>query len=118
MSVHDKLLKIQSSINVPKSQYNTFGKYNYRSCEDILSALKPFLAEVKCTVIVNDDLVMIGNRYYIKSTAKLVDCETGEEVSNTSYARECSLGNSKPSFFKASTFPQIMFSPLFFTIIL
>ena len=88
MAVHEKLLKIQSSISVPKNQYNKFGNYDYRSCEDILSALKPILQTHKCTVTVNDDLIFIGNRYYIKATATLVDCESGESVSNQSFARE------------------------------
>ncbi|MDE6492609.1 MAG: ERF family protein, partial [Lactobacillus sp.] len=65
MAVHEKLLKIQSSISVPKSQHNKFGNYDYRSCEDILSALKPLLAQEKCTLTVNDELLMVGNRYYI-----------------------------------------------------
>ena len=69
MAVHEKLLKIQSSISVPKNQHNKFGNYDYRSCEDILSALKPILQTHKCTVTVNDDLIFIGNRYYIKDTA-------------------------------------------------
>lgn len=88
MAVHEKLLKIQSSISVPKNQYNKFGNYDYRSCEDILSALKPILQTHKCIVTVNDDLIFIGNRYYIKATATLVDCESGESVSNQSFARE------------------------------
>lgn len=88
MAIHEKLLKIQSSISVPKSQYNKFGNFEYRSCEDILSALKPLLTQNKCTVTVNDDLVLIGERYYIKSTATLIDCESGESISNESYARE------------------------------
>ncbi len=88
MSIQEKLLKIQSSISVPKNQYNKFGNYDYRSCEDILSALKPILAEQKCTMTVKDDLVMVGERYYIKSTATLIDCESAENISNESYARE------------------------------
>lgn len=88
MAIHEKLLKIQSSISVPKNQYNKFGNYDYRSCEDILFALKPILQTHKCTVTVNDDLIFIGNRYYIKATATLVDCESGESVSNQSFARE------------------------------
>ena len=88
MAIHEKLLKIQSSISVPKNQHNKFGNYDYRSCEDILSALKPLLKEVKCTVTVNDELLMIGDRYYIKATATLIDCESGKSISNESYARE------------------------------
>ena len=88
MAVHEKLLKIQSSISVPKNQHNKFGNYDYRSCEDILSALKPILQTHKCTVTVNEDLICIGNRHYIKATAALVDCGSGESVSNQSFARE------------------------------
>lgn len=88
MAIHEKLLKIQSSISVPKNQHNKFGNYDYRSCEDILSVLKPLLTQNKCTVTVNDNLVFIGNRYYIKATATLIDCEGGESISNESYARE------------------------------
>ena len=88
MAIHEKLLKIQSSISVPKNQYNKFGNYEYRSCEDILSALKPILTAHNCTVTVNDDLVFIGNRYYIKATVTLIDCESGESVLNQSFARE------------------------------
>ena len=88
MTIYEKLLKIQSSISVPKNQHNKFGNYDYRCCEDILSALKPFLEETKCTLTVNDELVLIGERYYIKSTATLIDCESGETIFNESYARE------------------------------
>lgn len=88
MAVYEKLLKIQSSVSVPKNQYNKFGDYDYRSCEDILSALKPLLSQEKCTLTVNDELLMVGNRYYIKATAKFIDCESGESVYNDSYARE------------------------------
>ena len=88
MSVYAKLGAIQLHLNAPKNQYNSFGKYNYRSCEDILEGLKPCLKETNSAVTVTDEIVQIGDRYYIKATATLFDCETGESVSNTAYARE------------------------------
>lgn len=88
MSIYAKLRVIQLNLIAPKNQYNNFGKYNYRSCEDILEGLKPCLQETKTAVTVNDEIVQIGDRYYIKATATLFDCETGESVSNTAYARE------------------------------
>ena len=88
MSVVEKLMRIQTKIKAPKSQYNKFGKYFYRNCEDILCAIKPLLQEEKCIIVISDDLVLIGNRYYIKAEAKIVDCETGEKISTNAYARE------------------------------
>lgn len=88
MSIYAKLSTIQLNLIAPKNQYNSFGKYNYRSCEDILEGLKPCLQETKTAVTVNDEIVQIGDRYYVKATATLYDCETGESVSNTAYARE------------------------------
>ena len=88
MSVYEKLLKIQGSLKAPKGQYNGFGKYKYRSCEDILEALKPLLVESKAVVTINDSLVQIGDRYYVQAIATLVDVEDGEKVSVMAYARE------------------------------
>lgn len=88
MSIYAKLNVIQLNLIAPKNQYNSFGKYNYRSCEDILEGLKPCLQETKTAVTVNDEIIQIGDRYYVKATATLFDCETGESVSNTAYARE------------------------------
>lgn len=88
MSVWEKLLVIQSSLKAPKGQRNTFGNYNYRSCEDILEALKPILAEVKAVVMLSDKVDMIGIRYYITATATLLDIETGETTSVSASARE------------------------------
>lgn len=67
----NKLTAIQTKLRAPKSQMNKFGGYAYRSCEDILEALKPILAEEDCKLILKDDVVLIGERYYIKSTAEL-----------------------------------------------
>ena len=88
MNVYEKLAVIQQELIAPKNQYNSFGKYNYRSCEDILEGLKPCLQKVKAAVTVSDELVQIGERYYIKATATLYDAESSESVSNTAFARE------------------------------
>ena len=88
MGIYAKLNFIQLNLIAPKNQYNSFGKYNYRSCEDILEGLKPCLQGTNTAVTVNDEIVQIGDRYYVKATATLFDCETGESVSNTAYARE------------------------------
>ena len=83
-----KLMMIQSELKAPKNQRNNFGKYNYRNCEDILNALKPHLMKYKCVVLLTDDLVLIGDRFYIKATAKLVDAESDNTISVNAYARE------------------------------
>ncbi len=83
-----KLGAVQTELKAPKGQYNSFGKYKYRSCEDILEAVKPLLDAKGCTLIVSDAMENIGDRYYIKATATIFDRETGESVSNSAYARE------------------------------
>lgn len=81
------LLQIQSELKAPKGQYNNFGKYKYRSCEDILEAAKPICAKYGVILTLSDELVNIGDRYYIKATAKVTDDEGGSaEV--TAFARE------------------------------
>lgn len=87
-SLTTKLMMIQSELKAPKNQRNNFGEYNYRNCEDILNALKPHLMRYKCVVLLTDDLVLIGDRFYIKATAKLVDTESNEEIGVSAYARE------------------------------
>lgn len=86
MSLYEKVNKIQTELNAPKSQYNNFGKYSYRNCEDILQAIKPLLKSTGLLLIIEDDVVMIGDRFYIKATAKLTDGESA--ISNTAFARE------------------------------
>ena len=80
------LATIQHDLNAPKSQYNSFGKYNYRSCEDILSALKPLLKKYGMTIVLSDEIVGVGDRYYIKATATLSDGKTS--LMNSAFARE------------------------------
>ena len=77
---------IQHKLKAPKGQYNSFGQYKYRSCEDILEGVKPLLKEYNLLLIINDEIVQIGERYYVKSTAKITDGR--EAVSATAYARE------------------------------
>lgn len=88
MSIWSKLAAIQTALKVPKDQYNDYGKYNYRSGEGILEAVKPLAAAQGMLVLLTDTLEQVGNRYYIRATASLVDIETGEQVSVNAWARE------------------------------
>ena len=88
MTVYEKLATVQNELKAPKGQYNSFGKYKYRSCEDILESAKPILSTVKCVVVLQDSILNIGDRFYVKATAKFIDAETGEETYNTAFARE------------------------------
>ncbi len=80
------LQSIQQSLVAPKGQYNSFGKYSYRSAEDILEALKPILQEHDAVLILQDGIVQIGDRYYVEATATLY--AVGETIGTTAYARE------------------------------
>jgi len=82
------LCQIQSRLVALKGQFNSFGKYKYRNLEDIYVGLKPLLKELNCSVTVSDDLVMIGDRYYIKATASLLDENNEVVASNVGFARE------------------------------
>ena len=85
----NKLMLIQASLKAPKNQRNAFGNYNYRSCEDILEAVKPLLYDTQTTLTISDDIVEVGGRIYVKATATLKDCETWEIIEqNSAYARE------------------------------
>lgn len=88
MNIYEKLLYIQQNLKAPKNQYNQFGNFHYRSCEDIQEAVKPLLAEVKAVLLVGDEIMQIGSRFYIKSTAAIQDTESQDSISNTAYARE------------------------------
>ena len=88
MPVYKKLIEVQSKLKAPKNQYNSFGKYSYRNCEDILEALKPILKEVGATIIISDEVVSVNERYYVKATVKFIDTETGEVVEASANARE------------------------------
>lgn len=82
-----ELLEIQQKLKAPKGQYNHFGKYKYRSAEDILEAVKPLLREVNCTLTISDDIMQVGERIYVKATTTLRN-ETGEVETTTAFARE------------------------------
>ena len=82
-----ELITIQSELKAPKSQFNKFGGYKYRKAEDILEAVKPLLAKQKCTLTITDDVVLIGNRIYVKATATIKN-EKGECETTTGWARE------------------------------
>lgn len=83
----NELVYIQSTLKAPKNQRNNFGGYNYRSCEDIMEAVKPLLKDTNCTLVISDDIVQVADRIYVKSTATL-KTPSGEEYKNTAYARE------------------------------
>lgn len=84
MSIHKELARIQKELKAPKNQFNSFGKYNYRSCEDILEGVKPLLNG--CVLTLSDDVVAVGNRVYVKSTVTIA--LDGESVSVSASARE------------------------------
>jgi hypothetical protein len=98
MNIYEKLNKIQTELKAPKGQYNSFGKYKYRSCEDILESVKPLLEKYKATLQLTDTIELIGERYYIKAVARFIDIETpllyDDEITvenvivNSAYARE------------------------------
>jgi len=83
-NVYQALVRIQGKLKAPKSQENKFGGFKYRSCADILEAVKPLLG--KMYLVISDDLMMVGDRYYIKATAILSDGE--ESIRNNAFARE------------------------------
>lgn len=88
LSFHEKLLEVQSTLRAPKGQLNTFGKYRYRSFEDILEAVKPLLAQNRLVLSVSDEIVPIGDRYYVKATASLYDADSDATNIVTAFARE------------------------------
>lgn len=86
--IYNKLSEIQKELFVPKGQTNDFGKYPYRSCEDILKTAKPICEAKGCVLTMTNDLVNIGERNYVKATAVLIDLETGEKIESVAHARE------------------------------
>ena len=83
----NELVYIQSNLKAPKNQFNSYGGYKYRSCEDIMEAVKPLLKETDCSLTVSDEIVQIGDRFYVKATATL-RTSSGETYQNTAFARE------------------------------
>lgn len=89
MNIYEKLNKVQTRLVAPKGQYNSFGKYSYRSCEDILESVKPLLAELGLALLLNDSVEQAGEWFYIKCTATLINIEKPEEQASASaFARE------------------------------
>lgn len=86
--VYGKLMMIQKELKAPKGQYNSFAKYNYRSCEDILEAVKPLCIKNNATLLLNDAVQEVSGRFYVVATATLIDTESGDSVSANAYARE------------------------------
>lgn len=83
-----KLAEIQKELKVPKNQYNKYGGFNYRSCEDIVEAVKPLCHARGLVLTMGDDVIVFGNRFYIKAHVTLLDTETGEKIEKTAVARE------------------------------
>lgn len=86
MEFIEKIVAIQSELKAPKGQYNSFGQYNYRSCEDILESVKPLLAKHGLVLTIQDSIDLIGDRFYVKATATITDGK--EQLSTSAYARE------------------------------
>ena len=89
LNIYEKLRIVQTELKAPKGQYNAFGKYAYRSCEDILEALKPSLDKVRLVLTISDELTQLADRIYVKAVATLINIDNpGETLSTTAYARE------------------------------
>lgn len=89
MNIYEKLLNVQTELKAPKGQFNAFGKYKYRSCEDILEALKPVLNKYKLTFFINDEIVEVNNRNYVKATITIINIEKpDEQIQTSALARE------------------------------
>lgn len=88
MKAYKSLLLIQSELKAPKGQFNKFGGYTYRSCEDIVEAVKPLLTKTNTILVIDDKITMIGDRYYVEATAKLIAVDDGSAIESVAYARE------------------------------
>jgi len=88
MTIATKLGKIQQALKAPKDLRNDFGGFNYRSNESILQGLKPILDKYQCIIVQSDELVATGDRIHVKATSTITDCETGESISASAFARE------------------------------
>lgn len=91
MNIYAKLAAIQQELKAPKDKKNTYGGYNYRSAEGILEALKPVLVRHEATVVLTDELVQVGERYYVKATAALWSTTDTDVVTATGWAREAEV---------------------------
>ncbi len=89
--IYEKLTALQTSLKAPKTKYNSFGNYKYRSLEDILESVKPHLSELKLTLILSDDVAIVSDRIYVKGVAHLIDYESQEELTVSAFARETDI---------------------------
>lgn len=88
LGIREKLSEIQTKMNVPKDKHSNYGGYDYRSAESILNEFKKYAREYNSSLLLRDEVVEIAGRVYVKSVATFIDCENGEEISTTGYARE------------------------------
>lgn len=88
MTIFEKLGAVQAALKAPKNQYNAYGKYKYRNCEDILEAVKPLCVANKCMIYLSDEICQTADRLYVKATAHFCDVETEKELVATAFARE------------------------------
>lgn len=87
-NIYSRLQAVQMELKAPKDQYNNFGKYSYRSCEDILEVVKPLCQKQGLLLSLTDEIVEIGGRNYIKSIARVIEMETGKDFFTVAFARE------------------------------
>lgn len=87
MPLYDHLIAVQAELKAPESKTNSFGGYRYRNCEDILEAAKPLLTERGLTLVVTDEIVLVGSRYYVKATARLIGADN-QTIEAHAFARE------------------------------
>lgn len=90
-NIYSRLQAVQMELKAPKDQYNNFGKYSYRSCEDILEAVKPLCEKQGLLLSLTDEIVEMGGRNYIKAIARVIEMDTGKEFFTTAFAREDEL---------------------------
>lgn len=88
MSIYEKLAAVQAELKAPKSQFNKFGNYKYRNCEDIIEAAKPLLKANGLLLMLTDDIELIGDRFYVRATATIIDTTDGTSLYVTAFARE------------------------------
>lgn len=88
MNIYEKLSNIQNELKCNKNQFNKFGGYKYRSCEDILEAVKPLCKKNEVSLVLSDEIIHLGDRYYVRAVATLYDIKNEGSVFNTAYARE------------------------------
>ena len=88
MGIYEKLSNVQASLKAPKGQFNSFGKYHYRSCEDIVESVKPLLKANGLLLTLSDEIINIADRFYVKATATVIDTTDGKSISVSAFARE------------------------------